>query len=338
MMRADRSLNKPDGGDPLQGIPLGPVGLSCPRPAGPEQSRPLPIQLAREFRMPSDAPSSKIPDALARILARMRCPLCAVGLSHGGDVLVCNGCAERFPIRQGIPLLAVHGTAETWTGRNEGETSADYQREYEELKEARRYNEEYRDQITKRWSTKREYRILERLLGSRPRSEILLDLPCGGGRLSPQLARYTDLLVETDIAFGQLLYGREQHGGKDDRVWMTGSAFHIPFRDGSVDGVVCCRLNHHLPTPEERARLVGELLRVARGFVVMTFFDHRSVKNRLRQARRPLDGKPPKMTMRVEDVRDLARRHGAELIAYPPLSRLFSGHRYALMVKRGATA
>ena len=66
----------------------------------------------------------------------------------------------------------------------------------------------------------------------------------------------------------------------------------------------------------------------------MTFFDHASLKNLIRRARRPFNRKPPKMTMTVKQVAELAQRHGARLEACPPLSRLFSGHRYALMVKR----
>jgi len=273
--------------------------------------------------------------ALARILPQMRCPRCQGGaLESGADELVCGGCGTRYPSRGGIPLLAIKGTAETWSGRTSAETSEEYQRAYEDLDEARKYNEAYRDQATKRWSTNREYVILQRLLAGQGRSELLLDVPCGGGRLSPQLAPHADLLVEADIGLGQLLYAQESFtGGTDERVWMTASAFHLPFRDGAVDGVVCCRLCHHLPTEEERERLVAELLRVTRGFAIMTFFDHHSVKNWIRRARAPFNRKPPKMTMTVSRVRELARENGAELVAYPALSRLFSGHRYALMVK-----
>ncbi len=271
---------------------------------------------------------------LRDILDRMQCPRCAGPLTIDADQLRCSACGGAYPYRDGIPLLAIHGTAETWTDRTEAETSAEYQQAYQEVEEARKYNEAYRDRTTKRWSTQREYALLDRLLSSRPRAGILLDLPCGGGRLSPRLAAHTDLLVEADIGLGQLMYGRSTHDGGDPRIWMTASAFHIPFRDGAVDAVVCCRLSHHMPTPSERERLVAELLRVARSYVVMTFFDHRSVKNRLRRARAPFNGKPPKMTMTVERVRELADAHGADLVAWPPLSRLFSGHRYALMVKR----
>jgi SAM-dependent methyltransferase len=272
-------------------------------------------------------------DILPSILHRMQCPRCSGDLRIDDEHLACGRCDARFPFREGIPLLAIEGTAETWTQRTAQETSEEYQRAYREVDEARKYNEAYRDRRTKRWSTQREYRLLERLLSSQPRADILLDLPSGGGRLSPQLSRYGDLLVEADIGLGQLLYGRETHKGEDPRIWMTASAFHIPFRNETVDGVVCCRLCHHLPTPEERERLVFELLRVAKRFVIMTFFDHYSMKNWVRRARAPFDGQPPKMTMTIERVRELAREHGAELVAYPPLSRLFSGHRYALMVK-----
>lgn len=305
-------------------------------------------------------PDFPVPEALPRLLELMCCPGCAGALSRDGDALVCAGCGTAFPIRNGIPLLAIRGTAETWEQTSPGPppaspeellrarpesasgdrldagaaTSADYQTWYQDLEEARSYNEAYRDRPTKRWSTQREYALLQRLLESQPRSQVLLDLPSGGGRLSPRLSPHTDLLVEADIGFGQLLYGREQHAGEDERVWMTASAFHIPFRDRSVDGVVCCRLCHHLPTAAERERLLTELLRVSQRFVIMTFFDHHSMKNHLRRLRRPLDGKPPKMTMTVDRVREVAREHGAELVAQPALSHLFSGHRYALMVRR----
>jgi SAM-dependent methyltransferase len=266
----------------------------------------------------------------------MRCPRCAADLSVGDEQVACES-GHTFPVRDGVPLLAILGTAETWADGAPSQTSADYQREYQEVRKATQYNEAYRDRRAKRWSTEREYQLLEDHLRSRPRSAVLLDIPSGGGRLSGALSRHTDLLVEADIGLGQVLYGRERAlrtvpAGR--RIWLTASAFHIPFKDRSVCGVVCCRLSHHLPTAEERERLVAELLRVARDFVILTFFDYHSIKNYIRRARRPFNHLPPKMTMTVDRVAELARSGGAELVAWPALSHLFSGHRYALMVKR----
>ena len=164
-------------------------------------------------------------------------------------------------------------------------------------------------------------------------SRIVLDLPCGGSRLTPAFADAAELVIEADIAHGQLLFGRAESSVATPRVWMTASAFHIPLRDNGVDGTICVRLSHHLPTAAERERLLTELLRVSRRFVIMTFFDHYSLKNLLRRLRRPFDRLPPKMTMTTARVAEFAREHGARLIAAPPLSRIGSGHRYALIAK-----
>lgn len=278
----------------------------------------------------------EIPSSLASIVGRMRCPLCAADLRLEPAALQCAGCDTEFPIHDGIPRLAVHGSSESWSDGKGAEDSLDYQAQYKDLEEARKYNEAYRDQPTKRWSTDREHRLLGRLLDGQPRSETLLNLPSGGGRLSDELQQYGELLVEADIGVGQLLYAKTHHGPGPDRLWMTASGFHIPFKTDGVDATVCCRLSHHLPTPAERERLVTELLRVSRRFVVLTFFDYHSLKNLVRRARQPFNKKPPKMTMTVARVAEIAAENNARLVAWPALSHLSSGHRFALLVKEDA--
>jgi ubiquinone/menaquinone biosynthesis C-methylase UbiE len=103
----------------------------------------------------------------------------------------------------------------------------------------------------------------------------------------------------------------------------------MPLRDNSVDAAVCIRLSHHLPTYKQREDLLAELLRVARSYVVMTFFDYHSIKNILRRLR----NSKPKLTMTLSQVSSIAAEHDAKLVACPRLSILGSGHRYALMVK-----
>jgi len=269
---------------------------------------------------------------LASIERALACPECRGALRCGEREVTCAGCGAGFPIQEGIPLFARLGTPGAGTAPAPEATSLAYQRQYQTDDRAAAYNAMYRDHWTKRISTRREFRLLGRLLSSQGRSATLLDLPCGGGRLSAALAPHADLLIEADIGLGQVRYGRE-HGRVDTRqVWITASGFQIPLRDGAADGVVCVRLNHHLPTAAERERLVRELLRVARRFAIMTFFDFDSLKNRLRR----LQGKPPKLTMRVEELRALAAACGANLEACPALFVVGSGHRYALMVKDGA--
>jgi len=274
--------------------------------------------------------------SLNDVAGLLACPWCAGELALGAEALTCRACARVFSVQDGIALLARAGTPEATAAQAPTLSSRAYQQQYQAVPDATRYNESYRRLFSKRRSTEREHAILNELLGSQGRCATLLDLPSGGGRLSPVFDAHTELLIEADIGLGQVVYGAMHTPLTKPAVRMTASAFHIPLKDGAVDGTVCCRLCHHLPTPAERERLVAELLRVSRRFVVMTFFDHDSLKNRIRQVRAPFNKKPPKMTMTIAQVRMLARAHGAELVACPALFALFSGHRFALMVKRQA--
>jgi SAM-dependent methyltransferase len=266
----------------------------------------------------------------------LACPSCRKALQIGDDQIACAGCGARYPIHEGVPLLARLGTpadAKEDISPGDGNTSDPYQKQYQDIRDAAQYNADYKERFLKRMSTRREFSLLSSLLSSQGHCKTILDVPSGGGRLSGQIANFADLMIEADIAQGQVMYGKQNCRVATPQIWMTASAFCLPFRDNSVDATVCCRLCHHLPTEQERAALVTELLRVSRKFVLMTFFDYRSVKNLLRRVRRPFDGQPPKMTMKIEEVVALARRGGASVVQSPYLAPLSSGHRYALMVK-----
>ena len=268
-----------------------------------------------------------------RLAGRLACPDCRADLAARGHALRCLKCGREFEIRDGIPLLLPRALAEARSEPQRDGTSRAYQENYREVERAERYNAKYSKQALKRASTRREFQLIRQLLGSVQRSEVLLDLPSGGGRLSPALAPFADLILEADVAFGQLQHGRNAPPLEAPQLWLEASAFDIPLRDRSVDGTVCVRLAHHLPAASERERLVDEILRVSQRFALMTFFDFHSMKNRLRRLRQPFDGKPPKLTMSQAELRGLAARRGFSLVACPALSRLFSGHRYALMVR-----
>jgi len=283
---------------------------------------------------PEALPHRDIPPELLELLPRLRCPRCHGGLDARPAALVCDKCSTAWAVRDGIAHLARSGAVETWGLPAAAESSVPYQQRYQRTEQAAAYNRAYRREALKRWSTRRELGLLRRLLRGQGRCETILDLPSGGGRLSGVIAAFADRLIEADIALGQLQYARGAGRPRRPTVWMTASAFHLPLVDDAVDATVCCRLSHHLPTPAERERLLRELLRVSRRFVVLTFFDHRSLKNLLRRVRRPFDHKPPKLTMTRGQLAGLARESRAELVRCPPLSRLGSGHRYALLVKR----
>jgi ubiquinone/menaquinone biosynthesis C-methylase UbiE len=273
---------------------------------------------------------------IAAIQHLLACPVCSKAVTVESNSLRCAGCGTRYAVDDGVALLALRGAAGTWGAAEESQTSEAYQTEYQTIERAAAYNYGYQRKVHKRFGTRHEWRLIRRHLARVGHSRIVLELPCGGGRITPAFADAADFIIEADIAIGQIRYGRATSKLPVPRAWMTASAFHIPLRDSSVDGAICIRLAHHLPTAAERDRLFHELLRVSRRFVIITFFDHYSLKNLTRRIRHPFNRKPPKLTMTVDRVAELARAGGGRLVDAPPLNRIASGHRFALIVKDGA--
>jgi len=126
-----------------------------------------------------------------------------------------------------------------------------------------------------------------------------------------------------DLSLSQVREARQKMGSQKNIAWFTASAFLIPLRNGSLDGILCNRLTHHLPSAAEQERLIAELLRVSRRFVILSYYDHGSFKSLGRRLR----GKQPGHTTKREDLRARAQRHGAFVKIDVPL--WFGGHVFA---------
>ena len=257
------------------------------------------------------------------------CPACRSRLDINQGDITCAHCKQVYPIYENIPQFAIDENVEAFQKEVAQSSAGNYQKRYVDFEKARNYNLKYERKLLKRLSTKREYQILRRLLGRQGHCGNMLEIPCGGGRISSELAKATDLLIQADIGLGQILYGMTRKKLQIPQIWMTASAFRIPIRDAGVDAAVCIRLSHHLTTREQRESLLVELLRVARRYVIMTFFDYDSIKNSLRRLR----NSKPKLTMTISQIASVAAANSARLISCPRLSIVGSGHRYALMVK-----
>jgi ubiquinone/menaquinone biosynthesis C-methylase UbiE len=105
--------------------------------------------------------------------------------------------------------------------------------------------------------------MLSRLVPDRDAQITILDLGTGTSDLLDAVKRRWTraTAVGLDVNVRHLHYGRKLGGGRIGR--LAGDAFHLPFRDGSVDVVTSSHFFHHFDAEENRA-IVRESLRVAR--------------------------------------------------------------------------
>lgn len=201
------------------------------------------------------------------------CPFCQKELIAYHNGLSCMRCELYYPVQNSIVdfLLEKEGY---WVSGAFDDESKNYEQRYQSLEKAKHYNLQ-----KKKEATLSEGKIIEKLLEQQGKTKFLLDVPCGGGRLSSFLEKNTQCLIETDIAYGQLFYGQKNFQSAIPKIYLRASALRLPLKDNSIDGAVCIRLSHHLHSEQERILLIRELLRVSSRFVILSFNDSYALKN-----------------------------------------------------------
>lgn len=122
---------------------------------------------------------------------------------------------------------------------------------------ARRYDQERCH--TMRWA-KEQIAVFDMIYGG-----SVLDVPIGTGRyVEIYRRRGAGSIVGVDISDDMLAQATLKYPGLNV---MRGSIFKLPFPDKSFDNVVCTRLLDWL-TPDDMARAIKELRRVARTLIV----------------------------------------------------------------------
>ncbi len=211
----------------------------------------------------------------------------------------------------------------------------------------RRYNSQegadsYQGKFERHWrertNNRTEQRLLQKLFTrlSPGNIETALDIPCGYGRLFPILHTVAPHVVESDYSEFMLQSARRYHeaSGSVAAQYVQNDALDLHFEDRSFDLVLSVRLCHHIRDHEERLQYLREITRVSRCWVIFTYADHASLKNRLREIRRRVYPKRSKWTLKAKEVKETADAAGFEVVESIPLSRLFSLHRYSILRRR----
>ena len=81
---------------------------------------------------------------------------------------------------------------------------------------------------------------------------LILDAGCGDGVLSVLMALWhpQQRIIAMDISFKAVIQAREAaivHGVVERMAFVVADAEHLPFKDGSLPGIVSCQVLEHLP-------------------------------------------------------------------------------------------
>lgn len=255
------------------------------------------------------------------------CTRCKSDLEQKSEDLVCTQCEHSIPIVDDIPRFI-----ELTPGELDEQDPIEHRQKYEHIYQspelAQGYNDSFITIPRDRKRTKRELIILNTLLAMVNSTESLLDIPCGGGRLSAPLAGKTKNLINMDASLEQVKLALAVKTHTTPRFGASASALALPFKDKSIDGILNARLSHHLPSMVERAELLDELLRVARKFVIFSFTDINSTNTFYKKIR---GKKPNPVTMSVSEIEAACTRHSAKLVKIMTVFRIGSRHRFALI-------
>lgn len=118
-----------------------------------------------------------------------------------------------------------------------------------------------------------EIRLLEKTFKHIPKDTAVLDLPCGGGRVFLRLAQLGYRVEAGDLsdAMIEIAQKNADAAGLGIKVQKR-DVENLEYPDKYIDAIVCFRLFQHFPTPAIRQRAVSEMCRVAKRYVVMSYF------------------------------------------------------------------
>src|SRR5262245_1902809 len=186
------------------------------------------------------------------------------------------------------------------------------------------YRRKYEQSWLRRVSAKREATLLRWALEEAGAEGVVLDVPCGAGRLVPVLLERARRVTAVDTSPAMLAEAKAalvEEVAADRVVFGTASADALPFDQGAFDTAVCWRLLHHVVERDARVRVLHELGRVARRAAIVTFSDAGTWKawsERVRRRRRRC------VLLAEKDLRGEAHDAGLQIEQTRRLSNAFS--------------
>ena len=203
-----------------------------------------------------------------------------------------------------------------------GNTPQDYQRQrYRSLDQA--------------WVNWREQCLLTQLLMQCQLAQgTVLDVPCGYSRFAPVYAHLGITAIGADVSYDMAHLAAGNHARHDRERWLCANVLALPFIDSVFDSVLCIRLLHHRYSDVERQRILRELARVSRRFVIISFYRPTLLHTVARYWRGSRDRLA---MMTLPHLRELAHASGLQIERVHSLLRFCHAQTLVVLTKTHST-
>ncbi|MGA3056515.1 MAG: methyltransferase domain-containing protein [Candidatus Limnocylindrales bacterium] len=223
---------------------------------------------------PTDGRATHVesPDDIERLKSLLSCPACRSHLSWGPDEASCDGCGQRYPIEDGIPVLIAdraaadqdeldheHGHSHGTSDEHKDRQAAHFDRETAAEFETTR---PHGTAPLYEWLLREKFRRAVAPLGRRLDGATAL-VVCGGSGMDAEFLRECGAAVVTsDISLGAAKRARERaRRGGFPLLSIVADVERLPAGDAAVDLVYVHDGLHHLEHPEKG---IAEMARVGR--------------------------------------------------------------------------
>lgn len=161
-----------------------------------------------------------------------------------------------------------------------------------------------------------EKRAIQKALNKCEGVRVLLDMPCGTGKLTGMLAERYDSYVGADISREMM---QEIKVNKEPITLIQVDGTAIPFKKNSFDAVVSLRLIHRLPSDVKRD-VLGEFCGVSKKYIIFSFPENRTYDKLLMYFKTILGIDPEKIVMEpLENHMNIFKVNGYSLVKTIPV-------------------
>jgi SAM-dependent methyltransferase len=159
------------------------------------------------------------------------------------------------------------------------EEHIDAKKRYQSKRYALRYKEEYTGgwkvkSLRSRAVAKCEISVIRNMLKSvrlmEEKGSMLLDIPCGTGKLGRMLSAFPIQIIAGDVSNEMMSLARGEYGQDNLVTFIRCDAERIPLDDHSVDNIICLRLFQRV-TMDAQKKILSEFRRVVTGHLIVSY-------------------------------------------------------------------